>query len=281
MRSSEFAPAKVNLYLHVGPLGADGYHPLESWMAFADIGDTVVLETATTPAFVVDGPFAAGVPTDGSNLVLKARDALLGALPPSFGLRLEKRLPPASGIGGGSSDAAAVLRLLSAFAPDADLPALALGLGADVPACLHGRSILARGRGEVLSPAPEAPPLPAVLVNPGVAVSTGAIFGLYDKGAPAPLHTAGLGAAFATPGEVARALDQTRNDLQAPAIALEPVIGEVLDLLMARPETLLARMSGSGATCFALCPSHDAALALAAQVSRDRPRWWVTACNLT
>ena len=281
MRSAEFAAAKVNLYLHVGPLGADGYHPLESWMAFADVGDTVSIEEAATESFAVAGPFAKSVPTDASNLVLKARHALGAQVPTPLRLLLEKRLPPASGIGGGSSDAAAVLRLLRPFAPDVDLPALALTLGADVPACLHARSILARGRGQVLSSAPTAPPLPVVLVNPGVAVSTGAIFGLYDRNSPQALTPAPLAGAFATPADVAEGLALTRNDLQAPAIALEPVIGEVLGLLAAQAETLLARMSGSGATCFALCKDRDAAAALAAKVSGDNPQWWVKACNLT
>ena len=127
MTSTEFAPAKVNLYLHVGRLAADGYHPLESWMVFADVGDTVSMTPASAASFDVQGPFAAGVPSDASNLAVRARDSLLKGASAPFRMTLEKHLPPASGIGGGSSDAAAVLRLLQDQAPDADLPALGLG----------------------------------------------------------------------------------------------------------------------------------------------------------
>lgn len=285
MTDSEFAPAKVNLYLHVGPVQPDGYHPLESWMVFADVGDRVALAVDKTMAFAATGPFSADVPHDESNLVLRARDAFLAAAAVAsapFRLTLDKQLPPASGIGGGSSDAAATLRLLHRRTPLADeaLQALALALGADVPACLRARGTLARGRGEQLSSAPKAPPLPAVLVNPRVGVSTGKIFGLFDRHPPVQLAAAGLPPMLTTPADVARALEATRNDLAAPALAHEPVIGDVLAVLNAAPQTLLARMSGSGATCFALCHTVEDAQTLADRIAQDNPGWWIGACTL-
>lgn len=284
MTQSAFAPAKVNLFLHVGPPGADGYHPIESWMVFADVGDRLDLFASDTLSFEAVGPFGSAIPAGGDNLVVRARDAVLeivGSRPPRFGLRLHKMLPPASGLGGGSSDAAAALRLVgeAAGCKAADLYAIAALLGADVPACLTAHSLIARGRGESLSGAPKSPPLHAVLVNPGVAVSTAQVFAVFDA-APRLLEPLEAPDALADLDAVTEFLSGARNDLEAPAIALAPVIGQVLAVLRAAPETRLARMSGSGATCFALCADAASARALAASVGGAQPAWWVTACSL-
>jgi 4-diphosphocytidyl-2-C-methyl-D-erythritol kinase len=255
-------------------------------MMFADIGDTLTLRSAPAMAFETTGPYAHGLPTDGGNLVIRARDRLLAqAMRPvaPFCLTLDKRLPVASGMGGGSSDAAAALRLVGkaiGARPD-DQVDLAQGLGSDVPACLYAQSVMARGRGEILSKAPEAPPLPAVLVNPGVAVSTAAIFKAFDAGEPGDLLDGDPPHRFGDIGTTAAFLRARRNDLQGAAIALEPMIGEAVALLEAQPEPLLVRMTGSGATVFALCSDGAAADKLARTVRATRPEWWVAGCLLT
>ena len=283
---SALAAAKVNLYLHVAPLQADGYHPLASLMVFADIGDEVRAEAADSLSLTVEGPFGQGLSAGEDNLVLRAARALLAAAGSNKGARLvlDKRLPVAAGLGGGSSDAGAALRLLRDLLKleldDAALQAVAEAQGADGAACLWGRAAVAEGRGEKLSPAPALPVLPAVLVNPGVPSPTGAVYRAYDDmGAPggcerpqAPL----MGDVAA----VAAWLAQCRNDLEAPALSLEPRIGQALRAMAAQPESLFARMSGSGATCFSLCASAEAAQAMTERLTRDRPAWWVRACRL-
>jgi 4-diphosphocytidyl-2-C-methyl-D-erythritol kinase len=281
-----FAPAKINLFLHVGPADADGYHPLCSWMSFADIGDRLVYEPADGRSLTVEGPFAGELAGTAAadNLVMRAADRLLGADGPGFRLTLYKALPVASGLGGGSSDAGAALRLLRQAlalpADDAALEAAAASIGADGPACLWGRPVLAEGRGERLSPAPAAPVLDAVLVNPGVACPTGAVYRAYDAGPPASADRPILSGRFEEVGAVAEALVACRNDLEVPAAALQPQIGRTLALLREAPEALLARLSGSGATCFALCADAKAAERLAGEVAAAEPRWWVRACRL-
>jgi 4-diphosphocytidyl-2-C-methyl-D-erythritol kinase len=283
-----FAPAKINLFLHVGPIQPDRYHALSSWMVFADVGDEVALSFdepyITAAGFSVEGPMAAGVPVTSDNLVLRARDALLAVIGdrPDFQLALMKRLPAASGIGGGSSDAAATLRLLAyAFEIEAGVvDAIAPDLGADVAACLRGESLIAEGRGERLSAAPALPVLHAVLVNPGVGVSTGAVFKAYDQGQAGGAASPDMPAAFQDAGALVAFLQTCRNDLEAPARELEPVVSDVLAVLNAAPETLFARMSGSGATCFALCAGVAEANALAGQLFCDYPDWWVRPCRL-
>jgi 4-diphosphocytidyl-2-C-methyl-D-erythritol kinase len=283
-----FAPAKINLFLHVGPLQGDGYHPLSSWMVFADVGDEIALSFGGNPlddvAFEVTGPMAAGVPVTAENLVLKARDAVLPWMgeTPDFRLTLNKILPAASGIGGGSSDAAATLRLLGDVfdVPHEKLAGLAPKLGADVAACLRGESLMATGRGEQLSAAPVLPPLDAVLVHPGVAVSTAAVFRLYDQGQAGGEDAPAWIDAFTDANALGLYLQTCRNDLEAAACALRPVIGEVLSALARAPETVFSRMSGSGATCFALTAHADDAQALAARMAREHPDWWVRACRL-
>lgn len=283
MKLSAFAPAKVNLFLHVGPKADDGYHPICSLMAFADVGDTVAVQGAEQPEFEVTGPFAG--PLDGhDNLVVRAAELLLATVRgprPPLRLILDKRLPVAAGLGGGSSDAGATLRLLrdalELGTPDEMLEAIAGQLGSDGVACLWGRTVIAEGRGELLSPAPAMPTLDAVLVNPRVPSPTGEVYRAYGGGAADRPH---LPERLDSAEEVAAWLSLCRNDLEAPAVALNPVIGEVLETLAGEPETLLARMSGSGATCFALCAGDIEAEGLAERLGSMRPDWWVRRCRL-
>jgi len=288
MSLSAFAPAKVNLFLHVGAVEADGYHPLSSLMVFADIGDRVSVQPADAPAFEITGPFAEGLEAGPDNLVVRAARGLLatmGGPQPPYRLILDKQLPVAAGLGGGSADAGATLRLLRQAlelpVQDEMLTAIASGLGADGAACLWGQAVLARGRGERLSPPPLLPELHAVLVNPRVPSATGAVYRAYDEaGAPGDAEPPPLPEAFESPEEAAAFLACCRNDLEAPAVGLEPRIGEVLEMLREEPETLLARMSGSGATCFALCAGDIEAEGLAERLQSMRPDWWVRRCRL-
>lgn len=281
------APAKVNLFLHVGAPGADGYHPLCSLMAFADFGDRVSV-TRGEGRLTASGPFAAGLGLEHDNLIIRAVRAFvaeLGRPMEELAFALEKNLPVASGLGGGSSDAGAALRLIrDVFAPGFDddrLERVAASLGADGAACLWGRPVLAQGRGERLSPAPGLPPLEAVLVNPGVAVSTPAVYRAFDAaGRFGDVTAPPLPAAFETVEEVAAWLVTTSNDLEAPAIAVAPEVGTVLATLKDEPEALLARVSGSGGTCFALCADDFAAETLVERLEAMAPAWWVRRCRL-
>lgn len=288
MPLTAFAPAKVNLYLHVGAPSDDGFHPLETLMVFADVGDEVAVADGPGPPLQVMGPFARGLETDGDNLVLRAARRLaqhLGRPARAPRLTLEKHLPVAAGLGGGSADAAAALRLLSAFwdarLEARELEVLAAGLGSDVPACVGSRPVTARGRGELLTPAPVLPELPAVLVNPCVPCPTGAVYRAFDLSGPAsapdPAPDPGV---LSDSLAAARWLGGLRNDLEAPALGVAPVIGDVLERLREAPGALLARLSGSGATCFALCADWPSADRLAGELARARPDWWVRACRL-
>jgi 4-diphosphocytidyl-2-C-methyl-D-erythritol kinase len=283
-----FAPAKVNLFLHVGAPGEDGYHPLCSLMAFADVGDAVTGFEAEALELAVHGPFGRQLGDGDDNLVLRAARAFIAELRRPvrpFGLSLDKRLPIASGLGGGSSDAGAALRLLrEALAPDLDdarLEAVAARLGADGAACLWGRPVLAEGRGERLAPAPQLPPIDAVLVNAGTPVSTPEVYrrldadGRFGDVAPPPAPEA-----FEDARELAAWLTLLRNDLEAPAVAVAPEVGTVLETLAGEPECLLARVSGSGGTCFALCASDIEAESLAERLEALAPQWWVQRCRL-
>lgn len=295
MTLRRLAPAKVNLYLHVAAPDARGYHPLRSLVAFADIGDEVRLLPATSnvsssesrPRLSIDGRFSAGLGTGEDNLVLKAVrrfEQATGVEVRAYDIALTKSLPIASGIGGGSADAGAVLHLLrEAYVPgmsDDALGDVASSIGADGIMCLWAKPSVAEGYGERLTPAP-LPRLPAVLINPLVACSTAAVYGGFDAqgefqdvdgpGFPEPVR----------PEVLVETLKTTRNDLQAPAIRIQPVINDVLDSLAAQPETLFARMSGSGATCFALCGSDQDAQALAKQLETLWPDAWVQACTLS
>lgn len=287
MTDPGFAPAKVNLFLHVGPPEPDGYHPICSLVAFADVGDRVSIGLAEAPGFVVQGPFAADLDGD-DNLILRAVRALeaeVGEPFPPLHASLRKDLPVAAGLGGGSSDGAAVLRLLApAFDLDLDdreVVAAASALGADGPMCLRAEPVIAEGRGERLSPAPQLPEVHAVLANPGVLSPTGPVYRAYDA-APHPFGAdrPALPESFESGEELAAVLAGTRNDLEAPAVRLNPRIGDALRDLGGRDETLLARMSGSGATVFALCAGEIEAAGLAERLALEHPDWWVRPCRL-
>jgi 4-diphosphocytidyl-2-C-methyl-D-erythritol kinase len=267
----EIAPAKINLALHVRARRADGYHDLETLFAFARDGDVVTVARADADAFAITGPFAATLDASGaasSNLVIRARDAFRErfGIDAAHAITLEKNLPIASGIGGGSSDAAATLRALARLhhvdREDARLHAIAASLGADVPACLDGRTTLGTGKGDALVPLEGLADMPLLLVNPGVAVSTARVFAGWDGVDRGALPDGPL---------LARAL-AGRNDLEAPAVALAPVIAQARDLLAGQAGVRLARMSGSGATCFALFDDL-AARDAAAGVATARG-WW-------
>ncbi|MDB5432193.1 MAG: 4-(cytidine 5-diphospho)-2-C-methyl-D-erythritol kinase [Caulobacter sp.] len=288
MSLSAFAPAKVNLFLHVGAVGADGYHPVCSLMTFADVGDRVFVQPSESPEFEITGPFGDLLDAGPDNLVVRAARALLaraGGPQPPFRLILEKALPVAAGLGGGSSDAGATLRLLRGALglalQDEVISAIAAELGADGPACLEARPVIGEGRGDRLSAPPGMPVLDAVLVNPRVASPTGAVYRAFDEdGAIGGADRPPLPEAFEDAVEAVAYLSRCRNDLEAPAVRLTPVIGEVLETLRYEPETLMARMSGSGATCFALCADGIEAEGLADRLSAMRPDWWVRRCRL-
>ncbi len=277
------ARAKVNLDLRVLGRRADGYHELESLVAFAGIGDTLTLEPAAPVALSISGPSAAGLETDDGNLVLRAARALEKACP---GLRLGrfhlvKRLPVAAGIGGGSADAAAALRLLARLngiaLGDPVLLGVAAQVGADVPVCLDSRARLMAGIGERLGPTLRLPPLFAVLVNPGVAVETVAVFralGLTPGQKLAESRGEGEHGLARTEDFLPR-LIRSGNDLAAPARRVAVEIDEVMERLAALPGCRLARMSGSGATCFALFDDRAASAEAAKTLARARPGWWV------
>ncbi len=278
------APAKLNLYLHVLGRREDGYHLLDSLVAFADVGDEVTVRPAPELTLTVAGPFApslTGSPAD--NLVWRAALALAqrAACPPAVAIELQKNLPVASGIGGGSSDAAATLSALAELW-DLDLTAprfagLAASLGADVPVCLYGRTAWLGGIGEALAPAPALPPVSVVLANPGVAVATPAVF-KARRGA----FSAAARVEASPPDAMALAslLANRRNDLTEAAISVVPGIAKVLAALGSLEGALLARMCGSGATCYALFADDAAARASAARLGAAHPDWWVTAARL-
>jgi 4-diphosphocytidyl-2-C-methyl-D-erythritol kinase len=282
--AAEIAPAKVNLTLRVGGRRGDGYHNIDSLVVFAAECDALRLTLGGTQALSVEGPFVVQAGPVEDNLVIKAATALARELPAlkSGHFELTKNLPAAAGLGGGSSDAAAALRLLARLndiaAGDARLLAAARAVGADVPVCLDPRARIMRGTGEILSEPLVLPALHAVLVNPGITTATKDVFAAFD--AMNPKQPVDL-AATAFPGSAnASALTAwlagQRNDLEPAAISLHPVIGEVLAELRALPACSLARMSGSGATCFGLFDMKGAEAA--ARTLQDRhPDWWVRA----
>ncbi|MFZ5791208.1 MAG: 4-(cytidine 5'-diphospho)-2-C-methyl-D-erythritol kinase [Pseudomonadota bacterium] len=283
------ARAKINLYLHVVGRRADGYHLLDSLVVFADLGDELKAVPAAAGALslAVEGPFAAGLSTGEDNLVLRAARALADALRErglaagGARLALVKNLPVASGIGGGSADAAATLIALTRLwqVPEGavDLAAIGLSLGADLPVCLAGAPRFVGGIGERLDPVPALPTAALLLVNPGVAVSTPAVFKMRQGAFSAPARWSD---ALPDAAALAARLARCRNDLEASAMAIAPVIGEVLMALERLPGALLTRMSGSGATCFALFADIDHAEMAAARLRRERPRWWIAAAPM-
>ncbi len=297
-RITEQAPAKLNLYLHVLGRRPDGYHALDSLVVFADVGDRVtVLETpappplrgveraAPVPRLSLSGPFGRALMGEdpATNLVNRAAHLLAAALerPASVTLLLDKHLPVASGIGGGSADAAAALLALARlWGVEADhdlLYQVGVSLGADVPACLAGRPVFLGGLGEQLDPAPVLPETHAVLVNPGVPVSTPAVF----KARSGPFSS--LARFTESPADaraLAALLAERRNDLTEPALTVAPEIAAVLAALDATPGCLLSRLSGSGATCFGLYAIADEAGRAAEAIQAARPAWWVRAARL-
>jgi 4-diphosphocytidyl-2-C-methyl-D-erythritol kinase len=281
---AEFAPAKVNLTLHVLGRRPDGYHEIESLVAFADVGDRLALAPGNTLSLQVAGPTAVAAGAGADNLVLKAAGALAERIE---GLRLgrfslEKQLPVAAGLGGGSSDAAAALRLIAKAnglsLGDARVRAAARATGADVPVCLAAKARMMRGIGEILSHPIALPPLPAVLINPGVAVATKDVFAALA--APPLSAAAKADDVIAREGDfksVVSALESRRSDLEAPALRIEPIIADVLAALRVSPGCALARMSGSGATCFGLFNSAPAGETAAQKIQAAHPNWWVRA----
>ena len=272
------APAKINLTLRVLGRRADGYHLLESLVVFADLADTLSLQPGGDAALDIGGPFAAACGPVAGNLVLKAVGALRARV---AGLKagrfvLEKNIPVAAGLGGGSADAAAALRLVARAndlpPDDARLAAAAPTIGADVPVCLASRARIMRGVGEELSAPLDLPQLPALLVNPGVTLATRDVFAAFAGDLDAAPSLAEMPRDFAA---LLEWLGGHGNDLRQPAIACVPVIAVVLKALRALPGVLLARMSGSGPTCFALFASAGEAATAARLLQAERKDWWV------
>ena len=282
---TETARAKVNLTLRVLGCRADGYHELESLVAFADIGDEVTLRVGAPVAVTVSGPYATAI--DGENIAARALRSLAGAVPALVlgDVRIDKQLPVAAGIGGGSADAAAVLRAVQRANPGlasaVDWPALAASLGADVPVCLASTAQLMWGIGRETAPVPAVPPLPAVLVNPGVPLATAAVFRALDA-PPAPARMAPPTMPGPSPdlAAVVAFVNARGNDLEAAAGALCPAVGAVLAALGRALGALAARMSGSGPTCFALFETAEAAEMAAQRIRAAEPGWWTVATTL-
>lgn len=285
---TERAPAKINLTLHVTGRRADGYHMLESLVAFSRSGDTLALTPGAHLELAVAGPTATASGDPNANLVVKAARQLaerieglkLGAF------RLVKNLPVAAGIGGGSSDSAAALRLLAKHndlaLDDPRLYEAAVATGADVPVCLAAKARMMRGIGESLGPVLDLPPLPVLIVNPRRALETKSVFaemkiviGKETLFGPHPEIASGLSAET-----LIAALKKGRNDMEDAACVLLPIIGDVLAILAAAPGCKLARMSGSGATCFALFPDCRAVAKAKRSILAAHPDWWVKAAML-
>lgn len=270
---ADFAPAKINLCLHVTGRRSDGYHMLDSLVVFAGVGDRVTAASDTRLGLAISGPESGGLSAGADNLVLRAAQAMgvTGAA-----LTLWKALPVASGIGGGSADAAAALRALARLTGRPLPPAgEVLALGADVPVCLAGRPARMAGIGEDLAPLPPLPPVWLVLVNPRVQVSTPSVFAALDRRDNPPLPDVppeGWPDAATLADWLA---EGTRNDLERPARSLAPILTKVIAALEGTDGCLLARMSGSGATCYGLFATVEAALTAATALRAAHPGWWV------
>ncbi|WP_380054831.1 4-(cytidine 5'-diphospho)-2-C-methyl-D-erythritol kinase [Falsihalocynthiibacter sp. SS001] len=269
----EFAPAKINLALHLTGQREDGYHLLDSLVVFADVGDELAVATSDQLSLAIDGPERAGLTSDADNLVLKAARYLNNAR--GAALTLTKNLPVASGIGGGSADAAAALRLLSRHW-GVPLPADVLALGADVPVCLSSKPARMRGIGEVIEAVPHLPDMALLLVNPREPVSTPAIFKAIKNKNNSPMDAVPKGAGF---DKFCVWLSLQRNDMQSAAITEAPVIELVLKAIENSGATL-ARMSGSGATCFGLFQDITAAQEAANKLRAEYPEWWVKSARV-
>lgn len=283
---SEPAPAKINLALHVTGRRADGYHSLEMLVAFAEVGDELEASAAGKDSLTITGPFAPALGNGEGNLVLKALAAFRarwpGLLPDGIAVKLYKNLPIAAGLGGGSADAAAMLRLLVQMAgrdiPNEALFELARGLGADVPMCLYSRPAEVRGIGDIVLVLKHFPDCHVVLVNPLQPVVTADIFRRLERrdnpGIP------DLGDPLTRPAQLGLWLSETRNDLEPPAIAMVPVIGELIARLGQASGCILSRMSGSGATVFGLFGSSAQAHQAAHDLREKWPGYWVAAAPL-
>ena len=267
-----FAPAKINLTLHVTGQRPDGYHLLDSLVVFANIGDWVAVSVSDELRLQVTGPMADGVPDGGDNLIVQA--ARLAGVS-GADIVLDKHLPMAAGIGGGSADAGAVLRAFQQ-SHDIELPDNGLSLGADVPVCLGAKTARMSGIGDVVVPVAGVPALAAVLVNPGIAVRTPDVFRALKR-------RDGAGMPDIPKFRDARAcinwVRDQRNDLQEPAIRCAPQIGEVL-MVLGQSGAFLTRMSGSGATCFGIFDTPDDADLAARSIRKKHPGWWVRPCVL-
>lgn len=277
------APAKINLYLHVTGRRADGYHLLDSLVVFAAVGDTLRIEPADELTLTNEGPFGAILEPGPNNLVLRAARSLAAEAGIDRGARLTlvKRVPVAAGLGGGSSDAAAALKGLAKLwdvdVDSEDLARLGLDLGADVPVCLYGAPAYVSGIGEVIEAAPTLPETHLVLANPGRPVLTAAVYAAQVGRFAAPARFAD---APADARALAEVLSRRENGLAAAAATIEPVIGETLAVLAQLDGCLLARLCGSGPTCFAMFADGAAAATAAATLAQAHPGWWVTATRL-
>lgn len=282
----QLAPAKINLALHVTRRREDGYHDLESLVVFADVADEIEAVPAATDSLTIVGPFAKGLGNGDSNLVLRAVAAFRARWPDAvatgLAMRLTKNLPVAAGIGGGSADAAAALRLMAGLSNQpiavSDLSDMAAGLGADVPACLVSSPLVARGVGEVLAPLPDFPDCHVVLVNPMIPLPTADVFRRLRAHDNYPLPE--LPSPLTRPAQLGIWLAETRNDLQPPAVKLVPVIGDIVEQLAETQGCMLARMSGSGATVFGLFGSSGQAHQAAQVMRAAHPDHWVAAAPL-
>lgn len=285
MRARQFAPAKINLTLEVAPPRADGMHELQSAVVFADVGDWVSAERARDATFHVSGPFHRTLISEPSNLVQRAVEAFVaeGGEDIIAALTLEKNLPVASGIGGGSSDAAATLRALNLLAErpldEAALLRAAARLGADVPVCVGARSAWMNGVGDKLA-SMVAPMLHAVLVNPGRPLRTQSVFAMFDEMLPRREFVPRPAPVWHSADEAIGEIEGIGNDLEQPATAMMPEIGTIAKLLRADGRVAYAGLSGSGATLFALTETSDAAQALAADFTSRSREWWVAATRL-
>lgn len=277
------APAKINLYLHVTGRRDDGYHQLDSLIAFAGVHDALTFAPADRLELRIDGPCAGPLNTERDNLVLDAAHGLakIAGIEAKAAIGLTKRLPVASGMGGGSADAAATIRglcrLWNLNPAAGEIKTLALGLGADVPVCLYGKAAFVGGIGTDITPAPALPPCSIVLVNGGQGLATPAVFAARDGDFSTPGR---FGYPPADAAELAAILATRRNDLSAPALRLMPTIKTVLDAIEATDKVLLARMTGSGATCFGLFAEPGQAAAAALTLGRAHPDWWIKAASL-
>jgi 4-diphosphocytidyl-2-C-methyl-D-erythritol kinase len=282
-----FAPAKINLTLEVGPPRADGRHPLQSVVMFADVGDWIEAEADPDSAvmFYIKGPFSSELHEKPTNLVLDAIDVLQRAAPAEFGARvtLEKNLPIASGVGGGSADAAATLKALRDLwdikLDDDALASMANELGADVPACVAARTTWMTGTGETFAPI-SRPPLNAVLVNPLKPLSTAAVYREFDRMALGGGFRERAPPQWTSIDEAKAAVAAIGNDLLAPAASLMPEIATIADIMRADPRALYVGLSGSGATLFALAANKAEADALAQALQARAPHWWVRPTTL-